>query len=138
MKPRAKRARFDFVAPALQYLRCRRRRPEHIRLRGATVDNILNFEKFDNARVIKLEQNYRSTSHILDAANAVIKNNVRRKGKMLWTDRGQGSKIVVYEAEDEQSEGAFVADTVLKNVAKGHPLGCAYRALQDERAVKHD
>lgn len=90
--------------------------------RGATVDNILNFEKeFDNARVIKLEQNYRSTSYILDAANAVIKNNVRRKGKMLWTDRGQGSKIVVYEAEDEQSEGAFVADTVLKNVAKGIP-----------------
>ncbi len=88
--------------------------------RGATIDNILNFEKeFENARVIKLEQNYRSTSNILDAANAVIENNRNRKGKTLWTDRKGGDKIVVYEAEDEQAESAFVADTILKDISNG-------------------
>ena len=61
------------------------------RFRGANIENILNFEKqYKDARVIRLEQNYRSTQHILDAANAVIKNNEGRKGKTLWTDNGSG------------------------------------------------
>ena len=90
------------------------------RFRGATIENILNFED-DNkgAKVIRLEQNYRSTSNILDAANSVISNNLGRKGKTLWTDNGTGEKITVYTAEDERAEARFVADTVLENVAKG-------------------
>ena len=71
------------------------------RFRGATIENILNFEdEYGNARVIRLEQNYRSTSNILDAANAVIKNNRGRKGKTLWTDNGTGEKISVFTADD--------------------------------------
>ncbi len=90
------------------------------RFRGATIENILSFEKqFQNAKVIRLEQNYRCTQTILDAANAVIKNNTQRKGKTLWTDNGQGESIKVYKATDEQGEAMFVGETVLKNVNDG-------------------
>ncbi|MBQ3593460.1 MAG: UvrD-helicase domain-containing protein, partial [Clostridia bacterium] len=91
------------------------------KFRGATIENILSFEKcFKNTKVIKLEQNYRSTSHILDAANAVIKNNSERKGKNLWTDRGDGEKIKLYVAENEYSEGRYIASEILKLIAENN------------------
>ncbi|MBE6780455.1 MAG: ATP-dependent DNA helicase PcrA [Ruminococcaceae bacterium] len=90
------------------------------RFRGATIENILNFEdEYKNAKVIRLEQNYRSTSNILNAANEVIKNNRGRKGKTLWTDNGDGEKITVHTAYDEREEARFVADCILDNVRKG-------------------
>ena len=90
------------------------------RFRGATIENILSFEhQFENAVVIRLEQNYRSTQNILNAANAVIRNNIERKGKNLWTDNGEGGKIQVYRAYDEMTEGEFIAAKVMENVAKG-------------------
>lgn len=90
------------------------------RFRGATIENILNFEDdYENARVIRLEQNYRSVGNILDAANAVIKNNRGRKGKNLWTDKGEGERINIYTSEDERSEARYVADCVLASVRSG-------------------
>lgn len=90
------------------------------KFRGATIENILSFEnQYENATVIRLEQNYRSTSVILDAANAVIKNNRGRKGKTLWTENGVGEKITGKLLSDERDEGIFVADTILEQVAKG-------------------
>ena len=84
------------------------------RFRGATIENILNFEKqYHGARTIRLEQNYRSTQAILNAANAVIAHNLGRKGKKLWTANGVGDPILVYEASDEGSEGNFVAGQIL-------------------------
>ncbi len=85
------------------------------RFRGATIENILNFEKqYRGARVIRLEQNYRSTQSILNAANAVIAHNLGRKGKRLWTANGAGQPITVYEASDEGSEANFVATQIMK------------------------
>ena len=90
------------------------------RFRGATIENILNFEmKYPDAVVIKLEQNYRSTGNILDAANAVIANNIGRKGKNLWTDSGAGSKIVLNTAPTENDEARWVANKILENVKEG-------------------
>ncbi len=90
------------------------------RFRGATIENILSFEDtYPEAKVIRLEQNYRSTSVILDAANAVIANNKARKGKNLWTSTEGGDKIEVYTAPDEQGEASKVADTILNSVAAG-------------------
>lgn len=84
------------------------------RFRGATIENILNFEKqYRGTRTIRLEQNYRSTQAILNAANAVIAHNLGRKGKHLWTANGQGDPITVYEASDEGSEGNFVAGRII-------------------------
>ena len=84
------------------------------RFRGATIENILNFEKqYRGSRTIRLEQNYRSTQSILNAANAVISHNIGRKGKKLWTANGQGDPIVVYEAADEGSEGNYVAGQII-------------------------
>ncbi len=84
------------------------------RFRGATIENILNFEKqFKAARTIRLEQNYRSTQAILNAANAVISHNIGRKGKKLWTANDEGDPIIVYEAHDEGSEGNFVAGKII-------------------------
>ncbi|MDY3780797.1 MAG: 3'-5' exonuclease [Candidatus Faecousia sp.] len=84
------------------------------RFRGATIENILSFEEqYPGARVIRLEQNYRSTQSILDAANAVIAHNQGRKGKHLWTSNGTGEPILVYEAENEGAEGNFVASQIL-------------------------
>ncbi len=90
------------------------------KFRGATIGNILNFDKhFSNAKVIKLEQNYRSTATILDAANAVIANNEGRKGKKLWTDGDIGEKIVIRKLEDENHEAREIASTVNKIVGDG-------------------
>jgi len=81
--------------------------------RGADIRNILEFEKdFPNARIIRLEQNYRSTQIILEAAGAVVANNLRRKGKKLWTDRQGGSLIGYYEAPDGENEALFIADRI--------------------------
>ncbi len=94
------------------------------KFRGATIENILSFEnQFAGAKVIRLEQNYRSTQNILDAANHVIANNTERKGKELWTANGAGPKITARRAENEEAEAAFVADTVLDGVARGDSFG---------------
>lgn len=90
------------------------------RFRGATIENILSFEQqYQKAKVIRLEQNYRSTQNILDAANAVIAHNTERKGKNLWTANGAGEKIVVDNAFDEQEESTFIADTIMDSVRQG-------------------
>ena len=81
--------------------------------RGADIRNILEFEKdFPDARIVRLEQNYRSTQVILEAAGAVVANNLRRKGKKLWTDRQGGSLIGYYEAPDGENEALFIADKI--------------------------
>ena len=81
--------------------------------RGADIRNILEFEKdFPNAKIIRLEQNYRSTQVILEAAGAVVANNLRRKGKKLWTDRQGGNPIGFYEAPDGENEALFIADRI--------------------------
>jgi DNA helicase-2/ATP-dependent DNA helicase PcrA len=81
--------------------------------RGADIRNILEFEKdFPNARIVRLEQNYRSTQVILEAAGAVVANNLRRKGKKLWTDRLGGALIGYYEAPDGENEALFIADRI--------------------------
>ena len=85
------------------------------RVRGATIENILNFEQeYRGSRLIRLEQNYRSTQAILNAANAVIAHNIGRKGKRLWTANGQGEPITVFEAYDEGAEGNFVAGKIIQ------------------------
>ncbi|MBQ6152320.1 MAG: UvrD-helicase domain-containing protein [Ruminococcus sp.] len=90
------------------------------RFRGATIENILSFEnEFKGATVIRLEQNYRSTGNILDAANNVIKNNTERKGKTLWTENVRGDKIVLHTAASEREEAMFIAKTILDGVAEG-------------------
>ncbi len=84
------------------------------RFRGATIENILNFEKqYQKSRLIRLEQNYRSTQSILNAANGVIAHNIGRKGKRLWTANGEGKPITVYEASDEGAEANYVAGQII-------------------------
>lgn len=93
------------------------------RFRGATIENILSFEQqYKNAKVIRLEQNYRSTQNILDGANAVISNNKNRKGKKLWTAAGEGDKIILNTVENEMKESEFIADEILKNVKNGRKM----------------
>ena len=90
------------------------------KFRGATIENILSFEEqYPDAKVIRLEQNYRSTQNILDAANAVIANNTERKEKSLWTDRGAGDKVTLYTASTDKDEAKYIADTINNNVAAG-------------------
>ncbi len=85
------------------------------RFRGATIENILDFEKhYPGARTIRLEQNYRSTQAILNAANAVIAHNLGRKGKRLWTANGAGEPITIYEASDEGAEANYIASQIIK------------------------
>lgn len=99
------------------------------RFRGATIENILNFEDdYENAHVIRLEQNYRSVGNVLNAANAVIANNRGRKGKNLWTDKGDGDLINIYTAADERDEARFVADRILENV-RGSAKFCDHAVL---------
>ncbi len=94
------------------------------KFRGASIRNILDFENtFDNARTIKLEQNYRSTRNILSAANNVIKNNIARKDKTLWTDNEEGEKIVHYTALDERDESNFISTAILNGVSEGKKYG---------------
>ena len=90
------------------------------KFRGANIKNILNFEKeFQDAKVIKLEQNYRSTGNILSAANAVISNNVGRKAKSLWTENKEGEKIQLRQFDTAYDEAEFIAEDIRKNVGAG-------------------
>ena len=111
------------------------------KFRGATIENILGFEKdYRDARVIRLEQNYRSTQTILDAANSVIKNNKGRHSKQLWTQNGQGEKVTVYTAADERAEAKFIAETVTSHAASGGKYSdCAvlYRASSLSSAIEN-
>lgn len=108
--------------------------------RGATIRNIIEFEKdFPSARTIVLEQNYRSTQTILSAANAVIAENQDRRPKKLWTDQGDGQKITVYVADDEQAEARFISrqiDSLLDDGAKAGDIAVFYRANAQSRALE--
>ena len=90
------------------------------KFRGANIRNILDFEKvYPNAKVVKLEQNYRSTQTVLDAANAVIKNNVGRKDKSLWTDKGEGSKIHFNQFDTAYEEADYIVDSIAQKKREG-------------------
>src|SRR5215468_9668836 len=97
--------------------------------RGADIRNILEFEKdFPEAKIIRLEQNYRSTQSILEAASAVVANNVKRKGKNLWTSRQGGAKVGYYEAPDGENEALFVADRIARYLKEAVEHGERLRA----------
>jgi len=90
------------------------------RFRGATIENILSFEEqYKGCRVIRLEENYRSTRHILEASNGVIRNNRGRKGKELWTKAGEGEKLILHSAMNEHDEAQYVAAQILENYGQG-------------------
>ena len=100
------------------------------RFRGATVENILNFDKtYPDATVVKLEQNYRSTENILAAANAVIRNNSARHSKKLWSDKGEGERIAVRQAEDSVSEGKYIVDKITEGIYKKNKKYSDYAVL---------
>ena len=109
--------------------------------RGATIENILNFEdEYRNSRVIRLEQNYRSTGNILNAANSIIKHNNGRKGKNLWTENGEGDNITVYTAANETGEAGYVADSILESVKNGGKFSdtaILYRTNAQSRAFEN-
>ncbi len=136
-----------------QYLLCRMIADRHRRIcvvgdsdqsiyrwRGADISNILNFEKdYPEAKVILLEQNYRSTSNILKAANEVISRNTGRKPKNLWTDKGAGKKVRIYEADSEHEEGYFIAGEINKSVNAGRAYGdhaILYRTNAQSRVIE--
>ncbi len=109
--------------------------------RGADIKNILRFEEdFADAKIIRLEQNYRSTSNILDAADSVIKNNKSRHGKKLWTEVGQGSKVTLAAFMDDRSESAFVAnkiaDILAANKIKADEIAVLVRAGYQTRSFE--
>ena len=111
------------------------------KFRGATIENILSFERqFPGAKVVRLEQNYRSTQNILSAANKVIEHNTERKGKTLWTANGDGSKITVRRCVDEDAEAAFVSDKVLDGVSVGKKysdFAVLYRMHAQSNSIEH-
>lgn len=107
--------------------------------RGADIRNILDFERdYPNARVIRLEQNYRSTKNILEAASKVVANNVERKGKWLWTDANEGAKIGVFQAQDSDHEALFVADTIEREILRNPQTRVAvlYRTNAQSRPIE--
>ena len=105
------------------------------KFRGATIENILNFDRvFKGADVIKLEQNYRSTGRILDAANAVISHNVGRKGKSLWTAAETGDRITVKKLDDQSGEARYIADTIGARVTAGQADFCDFAVLYRNNA----
>lgn len=111
------------------------------KFRGANINNILDFESdYDNACVIKLEQNYRSTQNILNAANHVISNNISRKGKELWTSNGDGDKITLYEANNEYEEADFIGKSIEKQVSvdgkKHSDIAILYRTNAQSRVLE--
>ncbi len=107
--------------------------------RGADIRNILDFEKdYPNARTIRLEQNYRSTKNILEAASAVVSNNLERKGKWLWTDSDAGQPLTLYPGHDAENEALFIADTIEKLLAQ-HPhyrVAVLYRTNSQSRQIE--
>lgn len=110
------------------------------RFRGATIENILSFEKqYKAARVIRLEQNYRSTQSILNAANAVICHNIGRKGKRLWTANGEGKPVTVYTADNGEAEASFVANRII-SLSKGkgfQDYAILYRTNAQSNALEY-
>jgi len=108
--------------------------------RGANIKNILSFERdFPNAKIVKLEQNYRSTQTILDAANEVVGRNINRSEKALWTENGEGEKIKVYKAPSDGDEASFIAETIREQVtagAKHSDFAVLYRNNAQSRAVE--
>ena len=111
------------------------------KFRGANIENILSFEKqYTNAKVIKLEENYRSTQNILDAANNVIKNNMGRKGKSLWTSKGEGEKIKVIKAQNEHDEGQKIAERIDLLTSRGYAyndFAILYRTNAQSRVIEN-
>ncbi len=111
------------------------------KFRGANIENILSFEKqYTNSKVIKLEENYRSTQNILDAANNVIKNNMGRKGKNLWTSKGDGEKIKVIKAQNEHDEGQKIAERISELTDKGYSyndFAILYRTNAQSRVIEN-
>ena len=112
------------------------------RFRGANIRNILDFEKvYPDALVVKLEQNYRSTQNVLDAANAVIGNNVKRKKKALWTDRGEGSKLHLKQFNTAREEAMFITGDIARKMRADRHLRCSdfavlYRTNAQARALE--
>ena len=110
------------------------------KFRGATIENIMDFEKhYKNAKLIRLEQNYRSTGNILGAANAVIKNNKERKGKNLWTEADDGDLITLYTADSEVEEGVYIADEISTSVSNGRHFSdhaVLYRTNAQSNAIE--
>jgi DNA helicase II / ATP-dependent DNA helicase PcrA len=107
--------------------------------RGADIRNILDFERdFPDTRVIRLEQNYRSTKNILEAASVVIANNKERKGKWLWTEHDLGSKVGFYEATDAENEALFIADTIERHLREnpGDRVAVLYRTNFQSRQIE--
>lgn len=109
--------------------------------RGANMENILNFEKdYPEAQIIMLEQNYRSTSHILDAANAVIENNQNRRDKKLWTAQGEGEKVNYYRAQSENDEAHFIMSKIVEDIEAGKreyaDFAVLYRTNAQSRSVE--
>jgi DNA helicase II / ATP-dependent DNA helicase PcrA len=109
--------------------------------RGANVGNMADFEReFRVRNLIKLEQNYRSVGHILNAANALIANNARRLGKELWTDAGEGEPVRIYEAQTDGYEAAWLVDEVRGLIAEGHvrsEIAVLYRSNAQSRVIEH-
>ena len=109
--------------------------------RGARVENMRLFEEeFAQGHVVKLEQNYRSYGHILGAANALIRENANRLGKELWTDRGHGEAVRVYEADTDLSEARFVVEEIMAQIANGisrSDIAVLYRANAQSRVIEH-
>ncbi len=107
--------------------------------RGADIRNILDFEKdFPRAKTIRLEQNYRSTKNILEAASVVISNNLERKGKWLWTESDEGDQITIYPAQDAENEALFIADTI-KKILRQYPdrkVAVLYRTNSQSRQIE--
>ena len=111
------------------------------KFRGAVIENILGFDRrYKDTKVIKLEQNYRSTSIILDAANAVISNNVHRKEKKLWTDKKGGERIILHQCDDQNMEARYIVDTVNSLVSKGEckysDVAILYRANAQSNVIE--
>ena len=110
------------------------------KFRGATIENILSFENtFEGAKIIRLEQNYRSTKTILNAANNVIENNTARKGKTLWTENETGEKITVHTANTERDEASYIAQQIVEGVAKGRSFSdfaVLYRMNAQSNAIE--
>ena len=112
------------------------------KFRGANIENILSFEKqYTNAKVVKLEENYRSTQNILDAANNVIKNNMGRKGKSLWTSKGRGDKIQLIKTNNEHDEGQQISDIISDLTVNGgyafNDFAILYRTNAQSRVIEN-